>query len=226
MPADTSPLPVGELIERLRYIATILQANRHKFAVPDHIPQKVANVLDAANRLAALEALSTTVAPGIDEDGAREAAATIEERNPVNGSRRYWRVIVDEHPIDFHDKNEFSVGDAYERANAFAASVNRLAFASLRASVQGVGEASWQDISSAPRDGTPILLDAGNGDFPFIAYWGHVGRYTSTPKMWIGHEYGAMGDGDVAHWMPIPAPHSADAQTAPPLSDPHKGITG
>ena len=64
----------------------------------------------------------------------------------------------------------------------------------------------WQPIETAPKDGTPILASADSGDYPFIAYWGYVGRFTSSPKMWLGHEYGAMPDNALTHWMPLPEP--------------------
>ena len=63
----------------------------------------------------------------------------------------------------------------------------------------------WRDISTAPKDGTQILIQHNDHrEAPFIGHWGHVGRYTSSPEMWIGHPYGAMSDGDVTHWMPLP----------------------
>lgn len=65
-------------------------------------------------------------------------------------------------------------------------------------------KADWQPIDTAPRDGTRILLSDGTGDFPFIASWTHVGRFTTSPKMWLGHEYGAMNDAPYYKWMPLP----------------------
>lgn len=42
------------IIERLPYIASILEANAHKFPVPDHIPAKARTIREAANALEAL----------------------------------------------------------------------------------------------------------------------------------------------------------------------------
>lgn len=71
---------------------------------------------------------------------------------------------------------------------------------------------AWQPIDTAPRDGTPILLQPGDfREWCFIGHWGHVGRYTSSPKMWIGHEYGAMENG-ISHWMPLPQPPESDSK--------------
>ena len=64
----------------------------------------------------------------------------------------------------------------------------------------------WQPIETAPKDGTPILVAENSRDYPFIAYWGYVGRFTSSEKMWIGHDFGAMPEGSVNHWMPLPEP--------------------
>ena len=78
----------------------------------------------------------------------------------------------------------------------------------------------WRDFRTAPKNGTPILASSDPREWPCIIHWGHVGRYTTSPYMWIGHEYGPMGDGDFTHWMPlpdspkreVPAPASTDLE--------------
>jgi hypothetical protein len=50
-----------ELAERLNYVATILEANADKFAVPDHIPAKVRHVREAADKLEALSGRMSTL---------------------------------------------------------------------------------------------------------------------------------------------------------------------
>jgi hypothetical protein len=63
----------------------------------------------------------------------------------------------------------------------------------------------WQPIETAPKDGTPILAVADTREYPCIVRWEHVGRYTSSPKMWVGHPHGAMENG-LIYWMPLPEP--------------------
>jgi len=63
---------------------------------------------------------------------------------------------------------------------------------------------TWRKIKSAPKTGTPILAYCERGEFPFIIYWGYVGRYTSTDKMWLGNEHGALKDSDIAGWKRLP----------------------
>lgn len=61
-------------------------------------------------------------------------------------------------------------------------------------------------MRTAPKDGTLILVSEGPKYQPFIAHWGYCGRFTNSPKMWIGHEYGAMDEGSLIAWMHIPEP--------------------
>jgi hypothetical protein len=70
----------------------------------------------------------------------------------------------------------------------------------------------WQPIETAPRDGSLVLLQpCDHRELPFIGSWDHVGRFTTSPKMWLGYTYGAMSEGDVTHWMPLPEPPEGDA---------------
>lgn len=68
----------------------------------------------------------------------------------------------------------------------------------------------WMDIKTAPRDGTPVLLQRAPGEWPFIAYWGNPYRYHKdhTKDAWIGHEYGLHEDSDGLVWMPLPESRS------------------
>lgn len=70
-------------------------------------------------------------------------------------------------------------------------------------------KSGWQPGETAPRDGTPVLAYSGGGEFPFIAHWGHVGRFTTSPKMWLGHPYGAIDDNDLIAWQPLSEPPEA-----------------
>lgn len=58
-------------------------------------------------------------------------------------------------------------------------------------------------MKTAPRDGTPILLYAGRGQFPFMGYWGNPFRFRKPPCAWIGHEWGLQEDHDLIGWLPL-----------------------
>ena len=63
----------------------------------------------------------------------------------------------------------------------------------------------WRrSLTNVPREVTPILAVTDPQEFPFVAHYGHVGRYTSSPKMWLGHPFGAVEDGDIVAWRPMP----------------------
>lgn len=57
---------MDKLEERLRYTASILDANASKFTVPDHIPQKAAALREAADALAAKQALIDELVEGLE----------------------------------------------------------------------------------------------------------------------------------------------------------------
>lgn len=64
---------------------------------------------------------------------------------------------------------------------------------------------TWEPIETAPTDGTPVLLQYCNhAENPYVGYFGHVGRFTSSPKMWLGGPHGAVSTKDLSHWMPLP----------------------
>jgi hypothetical protein len=66
-------------------------------------------------------------------------------------------------------------------------------------------EREWRDISTAPRDGTPVLLQRDPREWPFVAYWGNPYRYFKKGReAWIGHENGLHEDSDGLFWMPLP----------------------
>lgn len=74
---------MASLVERLAYIATILLANKDKFAVPDHISAKSATITEAADRITALEAMCETLAGALEEApiiGRKEAAWDFQRR--------------------------------------------------------------------------------------------------------------------------------------------------
>ncbi len=65
---------------------------------------------------------------------------------------------------------------------------------------------AWQkSLKNAPRDGEPILAYASSGEYPFVVYWGGLGRFTDMPDAWIGHESGALQDHDIIGWQKLPS---------------------
>ncbi len=71
---------IDTLIERLRYTAAILDANKGKFAVPNHIPQKANAVREAADMLGTLPALLAEREVMIEALKPFAAACTISNR--------------------------------------------------------------------------------------------------------------------------------------------------
>ena len=72
---------------------------------------------------------------------------------------------------------------------------------------------NWQDIASAPKDGTVIDLWTYNGERWTDAFW-HNGLGIWAMR-WAGLK-GAHGwiipNGQPTHWMPLPAPPKPDPQ--------------
>ena len=54
----------------------------------------------------------------------------------------------------------------------------------------------WQDISTAPKDGTPILV-ADSGPYAFVVEWSSRFRGWYGADKWIW---------EPTHWQPLPAP--------------------
>ena len=66
----------------------------------------------------------------------------------------------------------------------------------------------WQDISTAPRDGTVVDLWRG----PRNGYPGHMAReakWVDGRWWWNSNKYHELDD-KITHWMPIPPPPAAD----------------
>jgi hypothetical protein len=68
----------------------------------------------------------------------------------------------------------------------------------------------WQAISTAPKDGTPVLLFE-PGDDEGVCF--HIGRFARTPGFrkrpardgWVIAS-GWLAFDEPTHWMPLPAP--------------------
>ncbi len=62
----------------------------------------------------------------------------------------------------------------------------------------------WQNISTAPKDGTQILI--WNGQDTVVAWWDDVYIWVS-PGAWISYLNRSDTDEyEPTHWMPLPAP--------------------
>lgn len=81
----------------------------------------------------------------------------------------------------------------------------------------------WQDISTAPKDGTPVMLHGGVADWmhwegckrQVIAHWDTEGFYRGGGQWVITYfDSGAAAVcyEDATHWMPLPAPPTPTAQ--------------
>lgn len=75
----------------------------------------------------------------------------------------------------------------------------------------------WQDIETAPKDGTLIRIgwkDEGDERMQewFMMRWGHIqknGLFPDNTGMWVAPDgsmtwNGSAGDGGPTHWMPLP----------------------
>lgn len=71
----------------------------------------------------------------------------------------------------------------------------------------------WQDISTAPKDGTEILLFGHRGDQIDIGSWCGCGHYRHKTKARAAYFEKAWGSGGsmfvgVTDWQPLPEPRS------------------
>jgi hypothetical protein len=66
----------------------------------------------------------------------------------------------------------------------------------------------WQDIVTAPKDGTPILLlDTGNEDGPvWIGYWLRESQLAKHWKNGWKTQHGWCAEDEPQGWMPLPTP--------------------
>jgi hypothetical protein len=67
----------------------------------------------------------------------------------------------------------------------------------------------WQDIATAPKDGTLILAYCAGERNPRWRY--HCASWDHVAEDWCDEESGS--DCQITHWMPIPAPPNAPAAT-------------
>lgn len=72
----------------------------------------------------------------------------------------------------------------------------------------------WLDISSAPRDGSPILSCVAGRDEAVICWWGEAEGATGIKKMgWktLNGYYAIFGCAvEPTHWQPLPSPPKAE----------------
>lgn len=69
----------------------------------------------------------------------------------------------------------------------------------------------WQDISTAPKDGTPILITRPTSYPAEEAY--HVVRWEEVDGFWFCHDGKSdtwLRGPDPTHWMPLPAAPTGD----------------
>lgn len=72
----------------------------------------------------------------------------------------------------------------------------------------------WQPIETAPKDGTWILVTGCNtSPLVLVAGYREEKQLWQAPGRWV--TYGFVTVKDPTHWMPLPAPLSADAPPAP-----------
>jgi hypothetical protein len=98
----------------------------------------------------------------------------------------------------------------------------------------------WQPISTAPRDGTTIIITDGNaveaGCFAPGVHgddyaWAFVDDYTGTDLATSGGGVGVPANAfrteSVTHWQPLPNPPASTLpDAAPDAGSPHSGASG
>ena len=70
------------------------------------------------------------------------------------------------------------------------------------------GDSPWRDISSAPKDGTPILCFYGNGYGMrrySVRYWSSGTWGNHYREEWVD-EWRQIRNAQPTHWMPLPPP--------------------
>ena len=81
----------------------------------------------------------------------------------------------------------------------------------------------WEDISTAPKDGTSILVANANGEI-FVVCWG---ADTANGPGWIDGATDFVGDLLIytapTHWMPLPPPPSVSTGSRPQEAVPGEG---
>lgn len=66
---------------------------------------------------------------------------------------------------------------------------------------------AWQDISTAPKDGTWVLLHSPDSiHAAFIGRWCDDSDFPDGGAWWPDHDAGFPIDVDPSHWQPLPSP--------------------
>jgi len=70
----------------------------------------------------------------------------------------------------------------------------------------------WQDISTAPKDGTVVILS--NGEWVERGWWSNSMWLGSLGPGWITDDPRDVGvvHSDVTHWQPMPTPPTGEAK--------------
>lgn len=110
-------------------------------------------------------------------------------------ARKLWRVVCKN--CDAGPSSSFGETAALDRWNARAA----------------LGDAGWQDISTAPKDESSILVaDARVKELIQVVFWYH----TNTKFPWQTDDGIGYAEGRFTHWMPLPAPPVTRHERAAP----------
>jgi hypothetical protein len=73
---------------------------------------------------------------------------------------------------------------------------------------------TWQDISTAPKDGTRILLWCAAPMLPTVGWWEPQASRSKPRPFWCSERAWLFGnswarESQPTHWMPLPAPPEA-----------------
>ena len=98
--------------------------------------------------------------------------------------------------------------EAIRRAIALADSLGGDDADTIMALVEMLAGQEWEDISSAPRDGSSLLAADADGWVGEVYWYDHFSTYMQAGPGWMiancDSEYGQIID--ATHWQPLPAP--------------------
>lgn len=146
-----------------------------------------------------------TTQPAVSES-TKGLEAQRSEQKPMTRERETIARIIDPEAMNAgYDPDRGAVQNDIDAAQNIA-----LALADAILLALGPGE-GWRPISSAPKDGTPILITRPT-DFMLEEGW-HVvrwgGAYDDIDCVWLvedGKHQHALRGPDPSHWQPLPSP--------------------
>lgn len=136
----------------------------------------------------------------------------VKDLRKAHGSELLQKVILGNHRADVLClKAAAEIEACWENINTksdwIEATINDMAAAEEAARASG-----WQDISTAPKDGTWVLLFAPDPKYPTVDFTHWIAQWGECRDMlnWIDQDESIVVDNhEPTHWMPLPEPPEA-----------------